>query len=100
MCDRAHSLEQNFCELPRKDKVTASRADTKAPHEKQRTISALTPARPDTVSRISFTSLIVERRRWLKRAIAFNTYTTKANTRSIRTDLKINPNLLYLTLRF
>jgi hypothetical protein len=99
MCDRAHSLEQKFCELLREETVTASRADTKDPQEEQRTISALTLPRPDTVSRISFTSLIVARRRWLKRAIAFITYTTKANTRSIKTNFKIKPNLLYLTLR-
>src|SRR5215470_20391165 len=74
MCARAHSLEQKVCELLREETVTASRAETKAPQERQRTIFALTAG--DTFSRISFTSLIVPRRWWLRRAIAFNTYTT------------------------
>jgi hypothetical protein len=73
MCARAHSPEQKFFDLFREVMVTASRADTKAPQEKQRIISALTPPRPETFSPISFTSLIVARSRWLNRAIAFKT---------------------------
>jgi hypothetical protein len=73
MCARAHSPEQKTSDLLREEMVTASREETKAPQERQRTISALAAGRPDTFSRISFTSLIVPRRWWLKRAIAFNT---------------------------
>jgi hypothetical protein len=93
MCARAHSLEQKICELLREETVTASRAETNAPHEKQRTMSALTAARADILARISFTSLIVPRRWWLNRAIAFNTYTMKAKTKRARTNLKMKPNL-------
>src|SRR5262245_48874905 len=97
-CARAHSFEQKVWDLLREEMVTASRAETKAPHEIQRTIFALTAG--DTFSRISFTSLIVPRRLWLRRAIAFNTYTTKAKTRRMRTNLKMKPNLRLLTSRF
>jgi hypothetical protein len=61
MCACAQSREQNICERPREEIVTASRDETNAPQDAHRTISALAAGRPAR-SRISFTSLIVPRK--------------------------------------
>jgi hypothetical protein len=73
MCARAHALEQKACDLLREETVNASREEMKAPQDWHRTMSSVALPRPAALSRISFTSLIVPRRRWLNRAIAFKT---------------------------